>query len=75
MTTIMSAMAAPDPAAPPAPGPYLQTVSGRFLNPFDPDPAQIDIGDDGFAAVCAMPANGQATIMPDGPTLTPPWAE
>src|SRR5579859_6023200 len=29
----------------PAPGPYLQTVSGRWVNPFDPDPAQIDIGD------------------------------
>ena len=31
--------------APPAPGPYLQTVSGRFVNPFDPDPTQLDIGD------------------------------
>ncbi len=30
---------------PPAPGPYLQTVSGRFVNPFDPDPEQLDIGD------------------------------
>jgi hypothetical protein len=30
---------------PPSPGPYLQTVSGRWLNPFDPDPDQIDIGD------------------------------
>jgi 5'-nucleotidase len=30
---------------PPAPGPYLQTVSGRFVNPFDPDPTQIDIQD------------------------------
>jgi hypothetical protein len=37
-------MAAPDPA-PPAPGPYLQTVSGRFVNPFEPDPEQLDIGD------------------------------
>jgi 5'-nucleotidase len=37
-------MAAPDPA-PPAPGPYLQTVSGRWVNPFDPDPAQLDVGD------------------------------
>src|ERR1044072_3315958 len=37
-------MAVPEPA-PPAPGPYLQTVSGRCLNPFEPDPAQIDIGD------------------------------
>jgi len=27
------------------PGPYLQTVSGRRVNPFDPDPGQLDIGD------------------------------
>jgi len=32
-------------AAPPAPGPYLQTVSGRWVNPFDPDPEQLDPGD------------------------------
>lgn len=31
--------------APPAPGPYLQTVSGRFVNPFEPDLEQIDPGD------------------------------
>src|SRR5215468_4140701 len=31
--------------APPAPGPYLQTVSGRWVNPFDPDPAQLDPDD------------------------------
>src|SRR3954453_16679458 len=31
--------------APPAPGPYLQTVSGRFGNPFDPDPEQLDARD------------------------------
>lgn len=31
--------------SPPAPGPYLQTASGRFVNPFDPDPAQLDPGD------------------------------
>ena len=37
-------MAAPD-HAPPAPGPYLQTVSGRFVNPFDPDPDQLDAAD------------------------------
>ena len=37
-------MPAPD-HAPPAPGPYLQTVSGRWVNPFDPDPEQLDIGD------------------------------
>src|SRR5919108_4617314 len=36
-------MSAPD--APPAPGPYLQTVSGRRVNPFDPDPDQLDAGD------------------------------
>jgi len=36
--------AMPD-SAPPAPGPYLQTVSGRWVNPFDPDPEQIDPGD------------------------------
>jgi 5'-deoxynucleotidase YfbR-like HD superfamily hydrolase len=37
-------MAVPE-HAPPAPGPYLQTVSGRRVNPFDPDPAQLDAGD------------------------------
>jgi uncharacterized protein len=31
--------------APPAPGPYLQTVSGRWVNPFEPDPAQLEPGD------------------------------
>jgi hypothetical protein len=31
--------------APPSPGPYLQTVSGRWVNPFDPDPEQLDIDD------------------------------
>jgi hypothetical protein len=31
--------------APPAAGPYLQTVSGRWVNPFDPDPAQLDAAD------------------------------
>jgi hypothetical protein len=31
--------------APPAAGPYLQTVSGRWVNPFDPDPEQLDPGD------------------------------
>ena len=30
---------------PPAPGPYLQTVSGRWVNPFNPDPEQLDAGD------------------------------
>jgi len=38
-------MTVTDPHGPPAPGPYLQTISGRWLNPFDPDPEQIDIGD------------------------------
>ena len=37
-------MTVPD-HAPPGPGPYLQTVSGRWVNPFDPDPAQLDAGD------------------------------
>ena len=32
-------------AGPPAPGPYIQTVSGRWVNPFDPDPEQLDAGD------------------------------
>jgi 5'-deoxynucleotidase YfbR-like HD superfamily hydrolase len=40
----MAAVTAPDPS-PPGPGPYLQTVSGRWVNPFDPDPAQLDAGD------------------------------
>jgi hypothetical protein len=26
-------------------GPYIQTVSGKRINPFDPDPADIEIGD------------------------------
>ena len=28
--------------APPVAGPYLQTVSGRWVNPFEPDPAQLE---------------------------------
>ena len=40
----MRGMAEPN-SAPPAPGPYLQTVSGRWVNPFDPDPEQLDAGD------------------------------
>ena len=45
--TYHAPMAEPDraAAAPPAPGPYLQTVSGRFVNPFDPDPDQLDAAD------------------------------
>jgi len=31
--------------SPPAPGPYLQTVSGKFVNPFEPDPEQLDPND------------------------------
>ena len=37
-------MTAPD-HGPPGPGPFLQTVSGRWVNPFDPDPSQLDAGD------------------------------
>ena len=32
-------------AGPPSPGPYLQTVAGRWVNPFDPDPDQIELAD------------------------------
>ena len=32
-------------SGPPNPGPYLQTVSGRWVNPFDPDPDQIELAD------------------------------
>jgi uncharacterized protein len=35
----------PSRTGPPAPGPYLQTVSGRWVNPFDPDPSQLDPDD------------------------------
>jgi hypothetical protein len=38
-------MAARGNNGPPGPGPYLQTVSGRWVNPFDPDPSQLDAGD------------------------------
>ena len=37
-------------------------------------PFSIAAGPEGFGAVCAMAAGGEATILPDGPTLTPPWA-
>ena len=30
---------------PPVAGPYIQTVSGRWVNPFEPDPAQLDASD------------------------------
>jgi 5'-deoxynucleotidase YfbR-like HD superfamily hydrolase len=32
-------------AGPPAPGPYIQTSSGRWVNPFDPDPSMLDPDD------------------------------
>jgi mannose-6-phosphate isomerase-like protein (cupin superfamily) len=38
-------------------------------------PFTLRAGPEGFSAVCAMPAGGQATVLPDGPTITPPWAE
>jgi mannose-6-phosphate isomerase-like protein (cupin superfamily) len=37
-------------------------------------PFTLVAGDEGLDAVCAMAAGGQATILPDGPTVTPPWA-
>ena len=37
-------------------------------------PFVLSAGDDGFDAVCAMAAGGQATLLPDGPTISPPWA-
>jgi uncharacterized protein len=40
----MAGMAEPDRSTP-APGPFLQTVSGRRVNPFDPDPSQLDAED------------------------------
>jgi mannose-6-phosphate isomerase-like protein (cupin superfamily) len=38
------------------------------------EPFVLRAGRDGLAAVCAMAAGGQARILPDGPTITPPWA-
>jgi mannose-6-phosphate isomerase-like protein (cupin superfamily) len=37
-------------------------------------PFTLTAGPQGLQAVCAMPGDGQATILPDGPTMTPPWA-
>lgn len=34
----------------------------------------LTTGPQGLSAVCAMAAAGQATFLPDGPTITPPWA-
>jgi quercetin dioxygenase-like cupin family protein len=31
--------------------------------------------DEPFLAVACMPAGGKATLLPDGPTFVPPWAE
>jgi mannose-6-phosphate isomerase-like protein (cupin superfamily) len=38
-------------------------------------PFTLTAGEHGFEAVCAMAAGGRATILPDGPTIAPPWAE
>jgi len=64
-------------------GSATATIDGRDeeVRPGDclivpPDtPFVIGAGADGFGAVCAMRSDGRATIMPDGPTMTPPWAE
>src|SRR3954452_4035773 len=37
-------------------------------------PFTLTAGARGLSAVCAMAAGGEATILPDGPTMTPPWA-
>lgn len=37
-------------------------------------PFALAAGRQGLEAVCAMRAGGRATILPDGPTITPPWA-
>jgi mannose-6-phosphate isomerase-like protein (cupin superfamily) len=37
-------------------------------------PFVLKAGEKGLDAVCAMAAGGQATILPDGPTISPPWA-
>src|SRR5690348_16971168 len=49
-------------AGPPAAGPYLQTVSGRWVNPFDPDPEQLDIGDiaRALANICRFGGHARA---------------
>ena len=38
------------------------------------EPFILAAGDEGLDAVCAMAAGGQATLLPDGPTISPPWA-
>lgn len=42
-------------------------------------PAQVAFtleatGGQPFEAVCCLPAGGQATVLPDGPSFVPPWA-
>ena len=49
--------------APPAPGPYLQTVSGRWVNPFDPDPEQLDAGDIARALANQCRFGGHARVF------------
>jgi uncharacterized protein len=44
VASLAEVTASPDSARPPA-GPYLQTVSGRRVNPLDPDLEQLDAGD------------------------------
>ena len=39
-------------------------------------PFSFRVGDDGpFVAVACLPAGSVATMIPDGTTLVPPWAE
>ena len=33
------------------------------------------VGDEPFDAVACLPVGGRGTILPDGPTFVPPWAE
>ena len=46
----------------PSPGPFLQTVSGRRVNPFDPDPSQLDPADiaRALANVCRFGGHSRA---------------
>jgi hypothetical protein len=38
-------------------------------------PFTLAAGGDGLVPVCAMAAGGRATILPDGPTITPRWED
>jgi mannose-6-phosphate isomerase-like protein (cupin superfamily) len=49
-----------------AAGDCLVVAAGR--------PFILVAGDEGLDAVCAMAAGGKATLLPDGPTISPPWA-